>query len=325
MNNLISVIVPIYNVEAWLNQCIKSIVSQTYQNIEILLIDDGSTDSSGILCDEWKKKDSRIKVIHKVNGGLSDARNAGISIANGEFITFIDSDDIIEADMIEYLVTLINQEDIDMSVCQKALIDESGNLISPITKQLEKVSLIKGRENCMRHFLSSSDIDTVAWGKLYKTSMFDDVRYPMGRYHEDVFTTYKLIAKCNSIAVGSGQKYFYRIRQGSITQTLFSQKHMDAILGKEEQAIFIQNNFPNLYPIAQGDIVYACNQCIFRLAKSDTPYQPFVKDFKSRYSKNIKSYLHGNYRMFGKLFALLCRMNPTIVIKSIRMLKHLMR
>lgn len=148
--------------------------------------------------------------------------------------------------------------------------------------------------------------------------MFDDVRYPKGRFHEDVFTTYKLVAKCESIAIDNGRKYLYRVRNGSITQISFTEKHLDAVLGKEEQYEFIKEEYPDLIISAQGGIIFACNQCVLRLAKSNAPYKPLIGYFNSRYKRYTKSYLRGNYSFLGKIFAFACRISPTMVIKGIR-------
>lgn len=319
---MISVIVPVYNVENYLNECVESICAQSYTDMEIILVDDGSTDGCPALCDEWAHEDSRVKVIHKPNGGLSDARNVGIDIAKGEYISFVDSDDMIAPDMVEYLVKLIENSDSVISVCQRLLIDENGKKYACNPPKI-KESVIKGRGNCMRTFLESSDIDTVAWGKLYKTSLFKNVRYPKGKFHEDVFTTYKLIAQCESIAIGWERKYFYRVRTGSITQISFTEKHLDAINGKEDQYEFISREFPRLKISAEGGIIYACNQCLLRLSRSNADYTPFIDDFKIKYHKHIKSYLNGRYKLIGKLFAIVCWINPMLVLKSIRIIKRI--
>lgn len=321
--NLISIVVPVFNVEKYLNECLDSIVYQTYNNLEIILVDDGSTDNSGEICDSYGIRDKRIKVIHKQNGGLSDARNVGIKIAKGKYITFVDSDDEIAKDMIEYLYIMLKRSNADIAVCQRSLIDEDGKAILTQTEKKCKDIIIQGYEECMKAYLKTSDIDTVAWGKLYKTSLFEDVSYPKGRYHEDVFTTYKLVAKSKTIAIGYEKKYLYRIRQGSITQIAFSKKHMDAITGKEKQAEFIKKKFPSLYPLAQGDIIYACNQCLLKLAKSETSYEPFIDDFKMRYNKYTKFYISGNYRLIGKVFALASRINLVSVIRIVRIVNYI--
>ena len=164
MNPLISVIVPVYNVEKYLNKCVDSIIHQTFTNLEIILVDDGSTDKSGPFCEKYAALDQRVKVIHKTNGGLSDARNKGIEKATGDFVTFIDSDDFIELDMIEYLYRLLCQAEADISVCQRNEIEEGSNRKK--AHLIVKYEIIVGNKNCMKAFFECPGIDTIAWGKL---------------------------------------------------------------------------------------------------------------------------------------------------------------
>lgn len=266
---MISVIVPVYNVQSFLKDCVDSIINQTFKNMEIILVDDGSTDDCPFICDEYLKKDNRVKVIHKKNGGLSDARNAGIDIAAGEYITFIDSDDVLEDTMLAYLYELISNAKADMSVCQSMRIDEYG---VPLNDKVpvKKDRIIVGNEECMHDFLAANDLGTVAWGKLYKRDLFEDIRYPVGKYHEDVFTTYRLVAKCNRIAIGYEQLYLYRERNQSITQQSFSKKHLDGIYGKLEQAEFIRKNYAHeSESLLSSGIIYSANQCLRRIMLSD--------------------------------------------------------
>ena len=233
---LISIIVPIYNVEQFLDECIKSILEQTYKNLEVILCDDGSTDSCPQICDKYAKIDPRIHVVHKDNGGLSDARNAGIDIATGDYITFIDSDDFINKNMISYLYNSLKENDADMACCQRQEVDIKS---LPIQKKRRfKTFILDGNKECMKSFFCNSQMDTVAWGKLYKYSMFKNVRYPVGKYNEDVFTTYKIVAQCKKIFVGKRQYYNYRIRPSSIMTSIFTEKHLDAIKGNVERAKF---------------------------------------------------------------------------------------
>ena len=200
MKELVSVIVPIYNVEEYLNQCVQSIRQQSYHNLEIILIDDGSPDKCGEMCDGYANEDSRVKVIHKQNGGLSDARNAGIEAATGEYITFIDSDDFIMQDMIECLMEVMNSENVDIVQCSFTRDADYAMVEKERDSDLrEKYNIYS--ENRMVAYVKGQTIATMAWGKIYKTLLFREIRFPKGRIHEDVFTTYKLIHEANSIAV----------------------------------------------------------------------------------------------------------------------------
>lgn len=225
MSDLISVIVPIYGVEEFLDNCVNSIFNQTYSNIEIILVDDGSLDNCGNMCDEYSKKDSRVKVIHKENGGLSDARNAGIDIASGQFITFIDSDDYYSRDAIEYMYQVLVNNDADISI---------GTLKK--TKALDDCSR---NENC-KHFLYNNSeaikemlyanhYSTAAPAKLYRRELFEGVRYPYRKFSEDLFTTYKLLYKAKRVVYGEQIIYYYYRRTGSITASKFTTKQYDVV------------------------------------------------------------------------------------------------
>ena len=227
---LISVIVPIYNVEKYLNKCVDSIINQTYKNLEIILVDDGSPDNCPQICDEYAKKDKRIKVIHKENGGLSDSRNVGIQEAKGEYIGFIDSDDYIDSEMYEYLYNLIEKYSADISNCghrDVGLVNEEGPLPEDeiVLNSKEALELLS-RDTWIKNF---------AVNKLYKKSLFIDnnIEYPVGKIMEDILTTYRLIEKANIIAVGNKNYYNYLKRDNSITGGKSTKKyiaHVDNIL-----------------------------------------------------------------------------------------------
>ena len=316
MGDLISVIVPIYKVENYLKVCVQSILDQSYGKLEVILVDDGSPDNCGKMCDDYAIKDSRVKVIHKANGGLSDARNAGICAAHGEYITFVDSDDFLDENMIEYLYTAIRKNNVDIACCQRQEINECGKLLK--SKRKYNTFVINGNEECMHEFLSNPQMDTVAWGKLYVTSMFDDIRYPVGRYNEDVFTTYKLISKCKSIFVGENKYYYYRIRTNSIMTTTFNRKHLDAIDGNEERAAFIKDNYPKLQKLANAGILYAVNQCVMRMISSSNDSLvknlDVINKLQKYYRKYEWSFICGPSGIKAKIFSLLCYFNLRAVV-----------
>lgn len=302
MNPLISIVIPIYNVEQYLRQCITCVMNQSYQNLEIILVDDGSPDLCGDICDEYAKIDSRIRVIHKPNGGLSDARNVGIEKASGEFISFIDSDDYVSEDYIEYLFELLSKAKADISVCQRQEVDEEGNAIGKQIFVEDKI--INGNDACMHCYLSEKSIDTVAWGKLYKKEMFTQVRYPVGKYHEDVFTTYRLIALCEKIAIGSEKKYAYRFRDDSITKCSFSKKHLDAVEGTIMRGVFVKENYPQFAKIANSQIVYAANNCVIKMLRAKVYDTEILHDLQGVYRRYEKDFLLGPSRKAAKIFSI---------------------
>lgn len=210
-NDLISVIVTIYNIEEYIEECIDSIINQTYKNLEIILIDDGSTDNSGKKCDEFAKKDNRIKVIHKKNGGVSDARNVGIDIARGAYIQFIDGDDYIEKDMIEFLYYNIQKYSADISICSNYIFDEE----ECIDKGQNKL-YIYDRLEAIKETLIDEKICSYLWNKLFKADLMKDIRFPKNRLFEDLLVFPKLVERASKIVLDDVAKYYYRQRTGSI-------------------------------------------------------------------------------------------------------------
>ena len=223
--DLISVIVPIYNVEKYLNRCVDSIINQTYKNLEIILVDDGSPDNCGKICDEYAKKDKRIKVIHKKNGGLSDARNAGIDLAKGKYIGFVDSDDYIEKDMYSYLYNLVLENNAQISICNWYEVNENER----IDKNIKFNDFTIGKDRAIEMLIQDKIIKNYAWNKLYDISLFKkyDIRYPYGRKMEDVGTTYKLFYYSKKIAIGNKPEYNYIIRSNSIMNSKNFQFYVD--------------------------------------------------------------------------------------------------
>ena len=219
---LISVIVPVYRVEAYLKCCVDSIRNQTYSNLEIILVDDGSPDNCGALCDEMVLQDSRIRVIHKPNGGLSDARNAGIDIAQGEYLGFVDSDDWIEPGMYEQLLTEALQENVKL-VCggRYDFFEETGEKKVGLCPEHREV--VSGEE-LVRRIFTWQRIDSAAWDKLYHRSLLQTIRYPVGKIVEDVPTTYKIALLAGRAVMLNVPVYNYRHRPGSITTAGISDK-----------------------------------------------------------------------------------------------------
>lgn len=211
---MISIIIPIYNVEKYLERCMISITNQTYKNLEILLIDDGSTDLSYDICDFWKKKDHRIVVIHKNNGGLSDARNVGINNAHGEYISFIDSDDYVSVDMYQILLDTMERNNADIVICGKKEI--SDNKCISHSKPLKKSEIIYDNANAIGELLSGYYIDESAYGKLYKKEIFTE-RFPVGEINEDIVTIPKVFDNAKRIVLIDKQLYHYCRRENSIT------------------------------------------------------------------------------------------------------------
>ena len=222
MNDLISIIVPIYKVEPYLNKCITSILNQTYSNLEIILVDDGSPDNCGIICDEYARKDTRVKVIHKANGGLSDARNAGLDVMQGNYVGFVDSDDWIEPHMFEVLLSNIKLFNAEISCGGVSDDIEIGETIRTVkvSHYGDKDFSESGVEAMRRYFLGS----WAAWDKLYKAEIFKGLRYPVGEINEDEAIVLDVLNQCSLVCYTNRICYHYmkRLGQNSITTASFS-------------------------------------------------------------------------------------------------------
>ena len=243
MSKLVSVIVPVYNVESYLKECVDSLINQTYKNIEILLIDDGSTDTSGVICDQYIKIDTRVQVKHKKNGGLSDARNTGIDMASGDYIMFVDSDDYVADNYVEIMLNAMVSQQVDIVICGYFLTDECGNVV---LKDCNKTKAVFSTEEALRLLLQDKVIKNYAWNKIYKKCYFDKERFPVGRLFEDIFTTYKIFMKCNTIALIPNELYYYRSREGSIMQEINMKREIDLTRAQFERYESLYNIYPEL-------------------------------------------------------------------------------
>lgn len=252
-NEVISVVVPVYNVEPYLPDCLESICRQTYRNVEIILVDDGSTDGCGDICDKYKVKDSRVRVIHKLNEGLSEARNTGLRNATGELVLFVDADDYIEKNMVEALYNVLKNTNSDIAACPYRRFYTCDDLKSVNLSSEKKV--YSGKEFLERVFLNKDkNIEFVAVNKLYKKNLFieNGIFYPYGKLYEDAFTTYKLIYFASKVVIIDTPLYNYRLRDASITRSSLSEKKcIDGIMADEDcVAFFWEKREKTLFYIA---------------------------------------------------------------------------
>lgn len=290
MDSLISVIVPVYNVEQYLRRCVHSILKQTYGNFELILVDDGSTDHSGAICDELSSEDGRIIVLHQSNGGLSAARNGGLAVAGGEYIAFIDSDDYIEENMLFTLLSRIRQNDADMAICGYAKwLEDKDSIIYPEVNFSERVI---GREAAFSLLFSRelSVLMPVAWNKLYKRKLWDRLRYPVGRYHEDEHVIHHLINQCDRVVMVPERLYIYSIRAGSIMDTRAlkaSRDWIDALLDRMQ--LYKQSGYNSLFYRQQEN----CIRMILWECKRIKKISPEAKRFIREMSGRIKELLKG--------------------------------
>lgn len=263
---LISVIVPVYKVEKYLQRCVDSIRAQTYRNLEIILVDDGSPDDCGTLCDRFAVQDERIRVIHKENGGLSSARNAGIDIARGEYLGFVDSDDWIEHTMYETLLAAALRENVKL-VCggRYDFSERTGERTVGLCPKREEV--ISGEELTRRIF-TWNGLDSAAWDKLYHRSLFASIRYPLGRINEDIPTTYRLALLAGKAAMVAVPVYNYLHRAGSITTASVSEKNFHLTENTALVYDHICREYPALKPEARYLRVWTLAHLIQRLEKA---------------------------------------------------------
>ncbi len=250
---MISIIVPVYKVEKYLNKCIESILCQTYPDFELILVDDGSPDTCGWICDQYAGRDDRIRVIHKTNGGLSSARNAGIEAACGEYITFVDSDDWTDPRLLEVLLGGIKLG-AAISVCGFYTVRDG--IPKPWRTPSGEYRVMTALE-AVRDMMYTHSMDTSAWGKLFHRSCFDKIRFPEGKLYEEVAVTYRLFLTQRKAAVTTQPLYYYVKHRDSIVTSAFNRRHMDMLEFSREMLVYAEEKEPTLIPAAKRRIVYA--------------------------------------------------------------------
>ncbi|NDV84916.1 glycosyltransferase [Bacteroides sp. 51] len=301
MKPLISIIIPVYNVEKYLADCIVSIQNQTYEKLEIILINDGSTDKSGTICDQYKLKDDRIKVIHKENGGLSDARNTGLVVCTGEYISFVDSDDYVSNEYVECLYTLLVRFSVDISTC--LLMDVMDGI--PL-QQKKKTKLVEGKctsRDAVKYVLQERCIMTSACGKLFSNKVFQNTFFPKGRLFEDLSTIYKLFDKVEYIAHSNEKKYYYRKNPQSIMNSSVSSKTLDIIDAHYEILDFVKVKYPDLKPLVYNRLVRYCVSFLYRIMHMKYCDPLLAREFIYVVKKHVKSYVFSHYKLKSKILA----------------------
>ena len=255
MNDLISVIIPVYKVEEYLCRCVDSVLAQTYGNLEIILVDDGSPDGCPAMCDAYAGQDARIRVIHQENAGLSGARNAGIDAARGQWLAFVDSDDYLAPDFLERLLEACERTGSDLSVCRWEYV--RGEKIPE--HGTGETRVYTGREMLANLYLPDGAYFVVAWNKLYRRELFEEIRYPLGRIHEDEATTYRIYDKVRQAAYVDRSLYGYFVTPVSITRG-FNPRRMDWVTAVAERIDFFEEKgyrelmVPGLQALADGSI-----------------------------------------------------------------------
>lgn len=272
MKALISVIVPVYNVEDYLERCVDSLLNQTYHNLELILVDDGSPDCCGKLCDEYACKDGRVKVIHKENGGLSDARNVAIPLAKGDYVSFVDSDDWVSPFYLENLYNAIQKNDSDIACSWfENVFENKSNKAEPINKLqfyecLDQVA-------CLKRMLYQNGVEVSACCKLYKKSVIQRLRYPVGKLYEDIPVTYEAIKNSNTIAVIENIDYYYFQRAQSIQNETFNVRKLDAVQHCKDMMLSVKKSFPQLEVAAECRYLSTVCNILFQIKDEQYLYE----------------------------------------------------
>lgn len=311
---LISIIVPVYNVEKYLKKCIDSLTKQTYKNIEIILINDGSTDESGRICEECKKNDYRIRLFHEKNMGVSNARNVGIRNANGKIITFVDSDDSIEVDMIETMYKTMKEDNADIIICGTKNVNENNEEIineNPIKKQKRIFNNILG----IQYMLDEKLYTNVCWGKIYKKSLFDNNMFNENiKIAEDLDVLYKIFFKAQKIIYIPQKEYIWLDRNNSVTKERFNSKWRDEIKVCEDIIKFTQIKCNDITDYAIKRYIRINMTCAIDILKNGGKKED-LKDLQ----RNIKKYKISNKKILTnkEKVKIFCVSNFSSIVKYI--------
>jgi len=319
MEKVISVIVPVYGVEPYLDQCVSSILAQTYSALEIVLVDDGSPDGCPAMCDAWAEKDGRIRVIHQENAGLSAARNRGLEAAVGKYILFVDSDDFLQPICCETALTALQESDADMAVFGYRRFQDAGG--KTVSTRVHANGVASSGETL--RMLMAKELDSYAWNKLYRRELFDGVRYPQGHVWEDVGTTYRLIRKARRVCFCDAVLYDYRQRAGGISVDMSVKTCQDIFLMRLARYQELEKSHPDLAALGLRELAEAAvylyelglyapvddgirQKAMAWLAENEAAVRPLFSRLRRLYFSNRK--------LYGKLIRLRHRIG-TIVRK----------
>jgi len=305
----VSIIVPVYNVEKYLDECMESILSQTYSNLEVILIDDGSTDSSGNMCDNYKALDNRIVVIHKPNGGLSSARNAGMDIATGDYLIFVDSDDIISLNMVS---EMMKKADETGAQIVSSLMTEEREMLDK--GQTDKVSVFDSH-GALRCIFSDDTILTSASGKMYSSGLWKDIRFPTDKIFEDFATIYKVIKKASKTVAFEDWQYFYRPNPSGITGSPFYHRKMQFFDVAEDVTSGIKDTDPDLVPVIRNRITRQAISYFRDMSSSSYDDKADKKLIIKTIRKGIWNYLFSGYKAKSKMYGLMIAVSPPLARK----------
>lgn len=311
----VSIIVPIYKAELYLDRCVESIVNQTYSNLEIILVDDGSPDNCPVMCDEWAKKDNRITVIHKQNSGVSATRNAGLDAISGDYFMFADSDDYLDADMVEFLLKLAKDNDAQMSRCGFYVDYEDGRQENSFKQQNDVVCMDYNQQ--IADLVIAGHVSGVLWNKLYKTDTFADVRFDTHfDCNEDMLFNYDALSKNIKTAYKDDAKYHYFVHDGSVTKSEFGEGALSVIWAKQKIMEAEKDNEALKPYLIKGYIIscFVILSGIIRHQKCLDRYD-YLRQEILKYKKDILS--SSMYSKFYKVKTLILILCPTLYNKII--------
>lgn len=325
MEPIISIIVPVYNVEPYIRPCIDSILNQTFSDIEVILVNDGSTDNSGVICDEYANNDERVKVIHKEYGGVSSARNVGIQNASGYYIGFVDGDDRISKDMYKELHRLSVSTNSDIAICKLGRVI-NGQLINQehnhYVKELEHMEAMKELFKGVLYRFSLCN-------KLFHRKCFKDIIFPEGRIHEDLSTTYKLFANANKAIYTNKIGYIYVKRENSILTSKYHEKRLEAFIGWDEILPFMNNNYPQLMKEVSSSFGYWCIDNVYYILnqvedKEEKSY--YLTSIQQRVRRHYKQIIkHGSFSLVYKYLISLLNYNVRLLVITNQVKRSLVR
>lgn len=316
MDILISIIVPVYNVRKYLHRCVDSILAQTYKNIEVLLIDDGSPDNSGEICDEYAEKDPRVRVFHKPNGGVSSARNLGLKEAKGQYIGFVDSDDYILPKMYENLLDLIQSQGVDIAICgyQKELKDGS---FEPYWK--DKVTCTFGKEQMIANLLTNKYYTCSVCSMLFCRDTIEEVSFDVNRKHnEDLLFIYEAMKRANKSGFTSEVRYCYCTNEGSATTSAFSDTMMDVVYISEYILQDIKVSIPNLYRLEQREFMRNNITTAMGAARAGYSNKENIARIQNNVREYLMPYLFSSAAFGYKRYALLLSLNWKVFSRAVR-------
>lgn len=315
-NALVSVIVPVFKVERYIQRCLDSICNQTYRNLEIILIDDGSPDRSGEICDEYARKDKRIKVIHKQNAGVSAARNDGLDIATGDFITFVDSDDYIAPEMYQTLVKLIIDKKVDIAICNFAKENKYG-VFEPYWK--EDLQCIFSQQEQLKYLLTNRYYCCSCCEMLFKKKYLTDIRFDiMKKHNEDLLFIYEVMKKAQKSVYSSKALYFYCNNQDSAANSNFNDSKMSIIEVSEYINQDVQQEFPELAKIEKREYMRNNITCAMEMVRSSYKNENAIYRVRNNITRGLGSYVFSNASFGYKILAVLISLNWNVFKKYVR-------